>query len=179
MAVGAAWGYAWGNCNWGRGDVNVNVNQNRNVNNSIDRSKHQNKVTGGEGGRGSWKHDPEHRKGAAYRDQSTAQKYDRAGSRDAQSRDGYRGRGETGRQDAGGATQAGRTLAGVTAQQAAVRMLGVAATPVRLAAAGLNRGVTKALSEARNEEVRRGTRAAAAVKACHLPAVAAGAVEAA
>ena len=108
VAVGAAWGYAWGNCNWGRGDVNVNVNQNRNVNNNIDRSKHQNKVTGGEGGRGSWKHDPEHRKGAAYRDQSTAQKYDKAGSRDAQSRDGYRGRGETGRQDAGrGTRQAG------------------------------------------------------------------------
>jgi hypothetical protein len=101
VAVGAAWGYAWGHCNWGGGDVNVNVNQNRNVNNNIDRSKHQNKVTGGEGGKGSWKHDPEHRKGAAYRDQPTAQKYDKAGSRDAQSRDGYRGRGETGRQDPG------------------------------------------------------------------------------
>jgi hypothetical protein len=99
VATGAAWGYAWGNCNWGHGDVNVNVNQNTNINNSIDRSKYQNKVTGGEGGKGSWKHDPEHRKGAAYRDQATAQKFDRAGPKDAQSRDAYRGRGETGRQD--------------------------------------------------------------------------------
>ena len=78
-----------------------------------------------------------------------------------------------------GARQAGRTLAGVTAQQAAVRILGVAATPVPSAAAGLNRGVTGALSGARNEEARLGTQAAAAVKACHLPAVAAGVVGAA
>ena len=81
-----------------------------------------------------------------------------------------------------GARQAGRTLAGVTAQQAAVRSLRLARTAVRWTAAGLNRGVIKALSEARNEEVRRGTRAAAAVKACLLPApaaVAAAAVEAA
>ena len=80
---------------------------------------------------------------------------------------------------AAGLRQAGRTLAGLTAQRAAVRILGVAATPVRLAVAGLNRGVTGALSGARNEEARLGTQAAAAVKACHLPAVAAGAVEAA
>ena len=77
------------------------------------------------------------------------------------------------------ARQAGRTLAGLTAQRAAVRILGVAATPVPSAAAGLNRGVTGALSEARNEEARPGKQAAAAVKACHLPAVVAGAVEAA
>jgi hypothetical protein len=81
-----------------------------------------------------------------------------------------------------GAIQAGRTLDGVTAQQAAVRSLRLARTPVRWTAAGLNRGVIKALSEAQNEEARRGMRAAAAVKACHLPApaaVAAGAEEAA
>jgi len=99
VAMGAAWGYAWGNCNWRGGDVNVNVNRNTNINNSIDRSKYQNKVTTGQGGQGEWKHNPEHRKGASYRDQATAQKYDRGGSRDAQSRDAYRGRSEQGRQD--------------------------------------------------------------------------------
>jgi len=99
VAMGAAWGYAWGNCNWRGGDVNVNVNRNTNINNSIDRSKYQNKVTTGQGGKGEWKHTPEHRKGASYRDQATAQKYDRGGSRDAQSRDAYRGRSEQGRQD--------------------------------------------------------------------------------
>jgi hypothetical protein len=100
VAMGAAWGYAWGHCNWRGGDVNVDVNRNTNINNNIDRSKYQNKVTTGQGGKGEWKHDPEHRKGTSYRDQATAQKYDRGGSRDAQSRDAYRGRSEQGRQDA-------------------------------------------------------------------------------
>jgi hypothetical protein len=102
VAMGAAWGYAWGNCNWRGGDVNVNINQNTNINNSIDRSKYQNKVTTGQGGRGEWKHDPEHRKGASYRDQGTANKYGKgASTRDVQSRDSYRGRDDMGRQDVG------------------------------------------------------------------------------
>jgi hypothetical protein len=101
VAMGAAWGYAWGGCNWGRGNVDVNINRNTNINNNIDRSKHQNKVTTGQGGRGEWKHNPEHRKGVSYRDQGTAQKFDRAGSgsRDVQSREAFRGRAEAGRQD--------------------------------------------------------------------------------
>jgi hypothetical protein len=105
--VGAAWGYAWGGCNWGRGDVDININRNTNINNNIDRSKYQNKVTTGQGGRGEWKHDPEHRKGVSYRDQKTAQKFDRGASREAQSREAFRGRAESGRQDLarGGADQ--------------------------------------------------------------------------
>jgi hypothetical protein len=100
-AVGAAWGYAWGNANWHGGDVNVNVNQNTNVNNNIDRSKEQNKVTRGEGGKGSWQHNPEHRKGVSYKDQGTAQKFGKGGPKDAQSRDSFRGRGESGKQEPG------------------------------------------------------------------------------
>ena len=99
VAIGAAWGYAWGGCNWRRGDVNIDINRNTNINNNIDRSKHQNKVTTGQGGRGEWKHNPEHRKGVSYRDQGTAQKFDRGASRDAKSRESFRGRAETGRQD--------------------------------------------------------------------------------
>src|SRR5512136_1703367 len=107
MAIGAAWGYAWGGCGWGRGEVNVDMNRNTNINNNIDRSKYQNKVTGGQGGRGEWKHNPESRKGVSYRDQGTAQKFDRGASRDAASRDAFRGRAESGRQDIarGGADQ--------------------------------------------------------------------------
>jgi hypothetical protein len=102
VAVGAAWGYAWGNCNWGHGDVNVNVNRNTNINSNINRSNYQNKITSGQGGQGQWKHNPEHRKGVSYRDQGTAQKFDRAaGTRNAQSREAYRGRADSGRQDAG------------------------------------------------------------------------------
>ena len=107
MAIGAAWGYAWGGCNWRGGDVNVNVNRNTNINNNIDRSKYQNKITTGQGGRGEWKHNPEHRKGVSYRDQGTAQKYNRGASREAQSREAFRGRAEAGRQELsrGGAEQ--------------------------------------------------------------------------
>jgi len=101
VAVGAAWGYAWGNCNWGGGDVNVNVNRNANINNNINRSNYQNKISSGQGGQGQWKHNPEHRKGVSYRDQGTAQKFDRGRAGNAQSREAYRGRADSGRQDAG------------------------------------------------------------------------------
>jgi hypothetical protein len=103
-AVGAAWGYAWGNANWHGGDVNVNVNQNTNINNNIDRSKYQNKVTTGQGGQGQWQHNPESRKGVAYKDQGTAQKYNKGTSTDAvKSREDYRGK--TGQGAGGVSTQ--------------------------------------------------------------------------
>jgi uncharacterized membrane protein YgcG len=107
FTIGAAWGYAWGGCNWGRGNVNININRNTNINTKIDRSKYANKVSTGKGGKGSWKHNPEHRKGVSYRDPSTAQKFDRGASREAQSREAFRGRAEAGRQDLakGGADQ--------------------------------------------------------------------------
>jgi hypothetical protein len=103
-AVGAAWGYAWGNANWHGGEVNVNVNQNTNINNNIDRSKYQNKVTTGQGGKGQWQHNPESRKGVSYRDQGTAQKYNKGSSAEAaKSRDAYRGK--TGQGAGGVSTQ--------------------------------------------------------------------------
>ncbi len=107
VAVGAAWGYAWGRCHWGRGNVNININRNTNINTKIDRSKYANKVTAGNGGKGSWKHNPEHRKGVSYRNQSTAKKFDRGASGQAKSREAFRGRAEAGRQDLakGGADQ--------------------------------------------------------------------------
>ncbi len=82
VAVGAAWGYAWGNCNWRGGDVNVNINQNANLNRNINRSNYQNNISRGQGGQGQWQHNPEHRKGVSYRDQGTANKYNRAGIRE-------------------------------------------------------------------------------------------------
>ncbi len=99
MAVGAAWGYAWGGCHWRHGEVDIDINRNVNINRNIDRSKYANKVSKREGGRGSWKHNPEHRKGVSYRDKSTAQRFDKGASRDARSREAFRGRAKTGRQD--------------------------------------------------------------------------------
>jgi hypothetical protein len=102
VAMGAAWGYAWGNCNWGGGDVDIDVDRNFNSNRNIDRSKHAQNLPARDGqrGKGSWQHNPEHRKGVSYRDQGTAQKFNRAGTNDAiKSREAFRGRAEQGRQD--------------------------------------------------------------------------------
>jgi len=105
MAVGAAWGYGWGHCDWHGGDVDVDVNRNTNINRNIDRGKY---ATQYQGGRGQWQHNPEHRKGVAYRDQATGQKFNRASTNDAvRSRENFRGYAESGRQDLarGGADQ--------------------------------------------------------------------------
>jgi len=113
MAVGAAWGYAWGHNDWHGGDVDIDVNRNTNINQNIDRGKY---ATQYQGGRGNWQHNPEHRQGVSYRDQATAQKFNRVSTNEAiQSRDDFRGRAETGRQDIarGGAEQVrGRQDAG-------------------------------------------------------------------
>ncbi len=108
-AIGAAWGYAWGDANWHGGDVNVNVNRNANMNNNINRQKYQQQyqAKGGQAGQGKWQHDASHRGGVAYRDQSTAQKYNRGSSgAGASSREAYRGKSGQG---AGASTQPART----------------------------------------------------------------------
>ena len=37
VALAAAWGYAWGGCNWHGGDVDIDVNRNTNLNRNINR----------------------------------------------------------------------------------------------------------------------------------------------
>jgi len=109
VAVGAAWGYAWGHCNWGGGDIDIDVNRNTNINRNIDRSKYQR----GQGGRGSWQHNPSHRGGVAYRDKATANKYNRGASPSAvQSRQNYRGRSEGVQRDLGRSGTGQRPSAG-------------------------------------------------------------------
>ena len=104
VAVGAAWGYAWGGCNWHRGDVDIDINRNVNINQNINRNVYQaNFQRSGQistSGSGTWQHNATHRKGVAYRDQATAQQFNRATSADAvRARESYRGRAEAGRQD--------------------------------------------------------------------------------
>jgi hypothetical protein len=93
VAVGLAWGYAWGNCNWNGGEVNYNVNQNININNKIDRSKYQNRVNP-LGGQGKWQHNPQHRKGVAYKDRATATKYGQSAAKSMEGRRDARGYGD-------------------------------------------------------------------------------------
>ena len=104
MAMGAAWGYAWGNANWNGGDVDIDVDRNTNINRNINRDQAkqnlQERGQGNQRGQGKWQHNPEHRKGVSYRDQGTAQKFNRASSNEAiQSREQFRGRADQGRQD--------------------------------------------------------------------------------
>ncbi len=101
VAVGAAWGYAWGNCNWhgGGGDIDIDINRNTNINNNINRGAH---ATPYKGGKGKWQHNPSHRGGVAYRDRATATKYNRGGSQGAvKSRENYRGRADAVQRDLG------------------------------------------------------------------------------
>ena len=110
VAVGVAWGYAWGNCNWhggsgygNGGGVYVNHNQNININNNINRGKYQ-----GQGGQGRWQHNPEHRKGVAYKDGKTAKQYGQSPARSQQGRsDASRGYGNAGAGGAGNRPSAG------------------------------------------------------------------------
>lgn len=114
VAVGAAWGYAWGGCNWNHGDVNVNVNKNANINNQINRNNYAAKISTDPKGHGEWKHDPDHRKGVAYRDQGTSAKYGQAARPGSDTRKDFRGYspdskgaqaksgGRTGKETAGG-----------------------------------------------------------------------------
>ena len=97
MAVGAA---LWGDCDWDShgGDVNMNNsnanNFTRNVNNADNarnRVEHRNQGAGA-GGRGQWKHDPQHRKGVQYRDAATQQRFNKGGPANAQAREAFRGR---------------------------------------------------------------------------------------
>ena len=103
VAAGAAWGYAWGHANWHGGDVDIDVNRNTNVNNNINREKYKSDMQNkgrGEGGQGKWQHDADHRKGASYRDQATAKKFNRGTTSDAaKSRESFRGHADQGRQD--------------------------------------------------------------------------------
>lgn len=107
-------GALWGNCNWGRGDVNINVNRYNNFN----RTNISN---------GNWSHNVNHRGAVPYRDQGVAKQYGRGQASDAASRDAFRGRADAGREsiqrgdvsardvqgrDAGRTSAASRDMAG-------------------------------------------------------------------
>ena len=92
LMTGFAWGVGiaaagaiFGGCNWGRGDVNINVNRATN----IDRNFNRTNVGGG----GQWQHDASHRKGVAYRDNASREKFGKdvpgaSGRQDFRGRDG-------------------------------------------------------------------------------------------
>jgi hypothetical protein len=91
VAIGAAWSNNnnYGNCNWHGNNVyvsNTNVNTINNVTN----------INRGQGGQGAWQHNPEHRKGVAYKDGATAKQYGQSPARSQQGRSDSRGYGNAG-----------------------------------------------------------------------------------
>src|SRR5882672_6921195 len=84
MMMGAAWGGGWGwGCGWGNTQINItnnnNFTRNTNINggnrNNINGGDRNNIGGGNRGGDAGWKHNPQHRGGAPYRDQATADRF--------------------------------------------------------------------------------------------------------
>lgn len=88
VAIGAAF---WGDCNWGGNDIDIDVNRYNDFNRT-NISNNNNR----------WNHNPDHRKGVQYRDNRTAQKFNKPGTGGAQNRSAYRGR-DAGNRPAGAA----------------------------------------------------------------------------
>ncbi len=108
IAGGAALigGWAWG----GRGNsyANVNVNKAVNIDRNFDRNRPNRPDRPDRPGAGGerWQHRPEHRKGVAYRDPATRQRFNQAQRPGTAERDQFRGRLEGGPQ--GGRPGAGQ-----------------------------------------------------------------------
>jgi hypothetical protein len=93
VAVGAA---IWGNCNWGRNQVNINVNNF----NAFNRTNITN---------ANWQHNAAHRKGVPYANSNVAQRLGQTSGSTA-ARDAFRGRAEAGQLGLG--SQAGQNRIG-------------------------------------------------------------------
>jgi len=77
VAMGAMWSGGWGyGCGWGHNDVNVNVNNNFNRNTNISNSGNRTNVSNRAGNTSNtWQHNSQHRGGAPYSNQATANKF--------------------------------------------------------------------------------------------------------
>ncbi len=64
VMIGAAWGGSCCGCGWGSSNVNINVNNTYNRNTNVNT-----------GGNNNWQHNSQHRGGAPYSNQATANKY--------------------------------------------------------------------------------------------------------
>ncbi len=74
VAMGAMWSGGWGwGCGWG-GNNDITVNRNNNFNRNVNVSG-GNRAANVRGGGNSWQHNPQHRGGAPYRDQATANRF--------------------------------------------------------------------------------------------------------
>jgi len=111
FTVGVIWGGCWGGCNWGGNDVDIDINQQNNFIDRTERPSERQNVkdragTGAKdraGNKGSFKHDPGHRKGANYKNPQTAQKYGASAGSNRVSKDQARGYDRSGSKGGSGA----------------------------------------------------------------------------
>jgi hypothetical protein len=147
LFVGAAWGYAWGGCNWRNHRVYINPYQNMAFNKHINRYDHAKWIHGGDGGRSEWKHDPNHRKGVAYRDVGTRQQYNQAVRPGLDTRKDFRPSPQT-----AGAKRAaitvpsgsGQRMSGAAQGQAALHQRTMTSTPAAAPRVAQNRSTVSA-----------------------------------
>jgi hypothetical protein len=84
VAVAVAWNHWWGYWDWGHRNVYVNVNRTVNINRTTVIHTRQIQTT-------TWRHDPVHRKGVAYRDPRTREQYAPTNRQAVDNRRDYRG----------------------------------------------------------------------------------------
>lgn len=90
--IGFSWWYAWGGCNWRHRTVYVDIDRHYYVRNRyIDRTRYvrhyERQGVIDRDGRGRWRHDPVHRRGVAYRDPRTAERFGQSPARIMKGRD--------------------------------------------------------------------------------------------
>ncbi len=90
-------GAIFGDCNWGHNDIDIDIDKAVNIDRNFDSNRNVNR----EGGRNSWEHNPSHRKGVAYRDTATREKFGASvpggdARRDYRGHDGAAGMGQRG-----------------------------------------------------------------------------------
>jgi hypothetical protein len=119
--VGSLWG--WNDCDWGHGDVTVNSNRYNTINSANIQSGRAAQLSGNAN---TWRHDPAHRAGVAYRDPATRQAYQRQPAGSSAATRNYRGYDGTQRaaapgtaRQAAGTAQAQRQAGGAQARQQA------------------------------------------------------------
>ena len=91
VRIGVPWGYAWGGCDWHNHRVMINITRNIRLNNRIDRNRYTSHFNIDRGGRGVWVHDPDHRRGVAYRTPDIARQFGRGPLPGSEARRSFRG----------------------------------------------------------------------------------------
>jgi hypothetical protein len=156
VAVGGA---LWGNCDWGRGNVNIDVSRYNNFN----RANISN---------GNWQHNVSHRKGVPYANKGVANQFRGQTQNRAASREQFRGRADAGRKDLAGSAgkQTARQAAGKQPSQLAGKGTGQAAKGERAAAAKKStqqagKGAGQAAKGERADAAKKSTQRAGGAKA--------------